>query len=65
MLLIATPGSAGLDISVDRKYVLCLYEGVQLVNTGLKGPLSSGSSRPRIGWRSKYKKIFEVVPGVI
>jgi hypothetical protein len=35
----ATPGSAGLDLAVDKDYILSLYERLQLVDTGFKGPL--------------------------
>lgn len=35
-LLRATPGSAGLDLAVDKDYILFLYEGIQLAIQDLK-----------------------------
>jgi dUTPase len=38
---------------------------VQLVDTGFKGPLSSGTFGLIIGRSLNYKKNFEVLPGII
>jgi hypothetical protein len=45
----ATPISVGLDLKVDKDYILFVYERVQLVDTGFKGPLSSGTFSRIIG----------------
>ena len=54
----ATPGSAGLDLAIDKDYMLSLYEEMQLVDTGFKGLLSSGTFGFIIGRSSNYKKKF-------
>ena len=60
-----TSGSARLDLAIDKDYILSIYEGVQLVDTGFKGPLFPGTFGLIIWRSSNCKKKFEALPGVI
>lgn len=57
---------AGLDLTVDKDYILSLSEGGQLVDREFKGPSSPGTIGLIIGRSSNYKKKkIEVLHGVI
>ena len=49
----------------DKDYILSSIDGIQLINTKVKGPLSPGTFGLIIGRSSNYKKNFDVLPGVI
>ena len=64
-LLRATPGSAGLNLSSTTYIVLTQEMGVQILPTGVFGPLSPGPWRLLLGQSSIIIKGLQVYPGVI
>lgn len=61
----ATPKSAGLDLAVDKDYLLSLWDGVHLLETSVKGKLPKGTFGLIIKRSSNYTQHFEIVPGVV
>jgi dUTPase len=63
--LIFTTGSTRLDLSPTSQYVLAPDLGVQIIPTGVYGPLLQGTVGLILGESSKTVRGSQVYPGVI
>ena len=61
----ATSGSAGLDLCSSTYSVLTPEMGMQVLPTGVYGPLPQTSVGLLLGWRSWTMKGLQITPGVI
>ncbi|KAG3284138.1 hypothetical protein H1C71_041860, partial [Ictidomys tridecemlineatus] len=64
-LIRQTRGSAGLDICASARAVLTPEMGVQVIRTGVKGPLPKGTVGLLLGRSSSTLKGLLISPGVI